>query len=65
MIAGGIQMSAGPEVTSTPQAALSQPLADPDAEAVPAPATRRGPMERPRPGRVRDGRKVQAPGTSC
>ncbi len=42
VIAGGIQMSAGPEVTSTPQAALSQPLADPDAEAVPAPATRRG-----------------------
>jgi preprotein translocase subunit SecA len=42
VVAGGIQMSAGPEVTSTPQAALSQPLADPDAEAVPAPATRRG-----------------------
>jgi preprotein translocase subunit SecA len=42
VVAGGIQMSAGPEVTSTPQAALSQPLADPDAEAVPAPTTRRG-----------------------
>ena len=42
VVAGGIQMSAGPEVTSTPQAALSQPLADPDAEAVAAPATRRG-----------------------
>jgi preprotein translocase subunit SecA len=42
VVAGGIQMSAGPEVTSTPQAALSQPLADPDAEAVPAPAARRG-----------------------
>jgi preprotein translocase subunit SecA len=36
VVAGGIQMSAGPEVTSTPQAALSQPGADPDAEAAPA-----------------------------
>ncbi len=48
VVAGGIQMSAGPEVTSTPQAALSQPTVDPDAEAAsapapaPAPATRRG-----------------------
>ena len=42
VVAGGIQMSAGPEVTSTPQAALSQPVVDPDAEAVSAPANRRG-----------------------
>ena len=38
VVAGGIQMSAGPEVTSTPQAAVSQPIVEPEAEAVPEPA---------------------------
>ncbi|MBV9792377.1 MAG: preprotein translocase subunit SecA [Actinobacteria bacterium] len=52
VVAGGIQMSAGPEVTSTPQAAVSQPIVDPDAEAAaPAPATRRGNTNGGRNGR--------------
>ncbi len=41
VVAGGIQMSAGPEVTSTPHAAVSQPVAEPEPEAAPAPASRR------------------------
>jgi preprotein translocase subunit SecA len=33
VVAGGIQMSAGPQVTATPQAVSSSPLSDPQADA--------------------------------